>query len=55
MSDTIDQNAVVLDDHLKFSKLLELLGRHQQEGQVLVFVNHQATADKLLKELMAAG
>jgi len=55
VSDTIDQNAVVIDDHLKFSKLLELLGHHQHTGQVLVFVNYQSLADRLLKDCLSAG
>jgi ATP-dependent RNA helicase DDX46/PRP5 len=55
VSDQIDQNAVVLKDHEKFPKLLELLGMHQQEGQVLVFVNHQTLADRLLKDCLSAG
>lgn len=55
VSDTIDQNAVVIKDHEKFPKLLELLGRYQTDGQVLVFVNHQSVADRLLKECLSAG
>lgn len=55
MSDKVDQNACVLEDKDKFHKLLELLGLHQQQGQVLVFVNHQTFADTLLKECMSAG
>ena len=55
VSDTIEQNAVVLEDDYKFRKLLELLGLYQQKGQVLVFVNKQDTADLILKDVMSVG
>ena len=38
VSDTIEQNAVVIEDSQKFSKLLELLGRYQQTGQVRAYL-----------------
>ena len=55
VSDTIEQHAVVIDDAQKFRKLLELLGRYQQVGSVLVFVNSQHAADLILKDCMSVG
>jgi len=52
VSDTINQNCVVIDEEQKMNKLLELLGLYQQKGQVLVFVNSQNCADRVLRECM---
>jgi superfamily II DNA/RNA helicase len=49
VSNTIDQNVMVLDENMKFMKLLELLGQHQAKGSVLVFVDKQKKCDILLK------
>lgn len=51
----IDQNVVVLEDDMKFYKLLELLGMYQEQGSIIVFVDKQENADSLLKDLMKAG
>lgn len=51
----IDQNIVVLEDEMKFYKLLELLGMYQEKGSVIVFVDKQENADAVLKDLMKAG
>ena len=50
----VEQTVVVLEEHQKFLKLLELLGRFQEEGSVLVFVERQESADYLVKDLMRA-
>ena len=43
---------VVIDEHSKFFKLLELLGIYQEQGSVIVFVDKQENADELMKDLM---
>ena len=55
VSDKIDQNACVVEDYDKFNKLLELLGRYQQLGQVIVFVKGQLIADGILKRALSMG
>ena len=49
VSNTITQYACVIDESNKFMKLLELLGRYQETGSVLVFVDRQKKCDTLLK------
>ena len=43
---------MVIDEHSKFFKLLELLGIYQEQGSVIVFVDKQENADELMKDLM---
>ena len=51
----VEQHAVVLEDEMKFFKLLELLGVYQEKGSIIVFVDKQEAADQLLKELIKHG
>jgi ATP-dependent RNA helicase DDX46/PRP5 len=52
----IDQTALIVEDELKFLKLLEILGRHIDESSSgIVFVDKQEHADSLLKDLMNAS
>ncbi|CBY13871.1 unnamed protein product [Oikopleura dioica] len=53
--DDVQQNVVVLNDEDKFLKLLELLGRFQESGSVIVFTHKHEVADALLKEVLKAG
>ncbi|CAG0916395.1 unnamed protein product [Notodromas monacha] len=48
----VKQEVVVLEEEEKFYKLLELLGMYYEQGSVLVFVDKQDSADKLLTDLM---
>ncbi|XP_030835745.1 probable ATP-dependent RNA helicase DDX46 isoform X2 [Strongylocentrotus purpuratus] len=50
----VTQHAMILEEDQKFLKLLELLG-YYDEGQILVFVEKQESADLLLKDLMKAS
>ena len=50
--DDVDQNVIVMSEEDKFLKLLELLGRYQESGSVIVFVHKHEVADALLKEVM---
>uniref|UniRef100_A0A915MGW1 RNA helicase n=1 Tax=Meloidogyne javanica TaxID=6303 RepID=A0A915MGW1_MELJA len=51
----VEQHALVLEEHQKFLKLLELLGQYWEHGNVLVFVEKQEKADDLVSQLMLAG
>ena len=51
----VEQSVIVIEDHQKFFKLLELLGIYQDKGSVLVFVERQETADQLLRDLMKSS
>ncbi|XP_032456824.1 probable ATP-dependent RNA helicase DDX46 isoform X2 [Nasonia vitripennis] len=51
----VEQHVVVLDDDLKFRKLLEILGHFQDKGSAIIFVDKQENADTLLKDLMKAS
>lgn len=51
----VKQSVIIIEDHQKFFKLLELLGIFQEQGSVLVFVEKQESADLLLRDLMKAG
>ena len=46
----VTQEVIVLTEADKFLKLLELLGRYQEKGSVIVFVHKHEVADALLKE-----
>lgn len=46
---------MVVDEHVKLLKLLELLGQYYDYGSILVFVDKQEKADELVTELMAHG
>ena len=46
----VTQDVIVLTEEDKFLKLLELLGRYQEKGSVIVFVHKHEVADALLKE-----
>ena len=48
--DDVSQNVVVLNDEDKFLKLLELLGRFQESGSVIVFTHKHEVADALLNQ-----
>ncbi|XP_032885213.1 probable ATP-dependent RNA helicase DDX46 isoform X2 [Amblyraja radiata] len=51
----VEQHVVVIEEESKFLKLLELLGRYQETGSVIVFVDKQEHADGLLKDLLRAA
>jgi ATP-dependent RNA helicase DDX46/PRP5 len=51
----VEQHAVILDEHVKFPKLLELLGLYWEHGNVLVFVDKQEKADDLVSQLMLSN
>ena len=51
----VDQSVIVIDDHQKYFKLLELLGIFYEKGSVLVFVERQQTADQLLRDLLKSS
>lgn len=51
----VEQHIIVIEEHNKFLKLLELLGIYQEKGSVLVFVEKQATADALFRDLLKHG
>uniref|UniRef100_A0A183D229 RNA helicase n=1 Tax=Gongylonema pulchrum TaxID=637853 RepID=A0A183D229_9BILA len=53
--DDVNQNVVILEEHQKMLKLLELLGVYWENGNVLVFVDKQEKADDLVTQLMRAG
>lgn len=53
--DDINQNVVILEEHQKMLKLLELLGVYWENGNVLVFVDKQEKADELVAQLMRSG
>ena len=38
----VEQSVIVIEDHQKFFKLLELLGIYQEKGNVLIFVEKSA-------------
>ncbi|RNA26298.1 putative ATP-dependent RNA helicase DDX46 [Brachionus plicatilis] len=48
----VEQHVVVIDEHKKYLKLLELLGLFQPKGSVIVFVDKQEDADDLCKNLL---
>ena len=41
----------VREEHTKFPRLLELLGKYFDEGQVLIFVERQEDCDSLFREV----
>ncbi|CAJ0931477.1 unnamed protein product, partial [Mesorhabditis belari] len=49
------QNAVILEEHQKLLKLLELLGIYYEQGSVIIFVDKQEKADTVLNELILNG
>ncbi|CAD5221535.1 unnamed protein product [Bursaphelenchus okinawaensis] len=51
----VNQHALVVDEHVKLLKLLELLGQYYELGSVLVFVEKQEKADEVVVELMRSG
>ena len=51
----VEQSVMVIEDHQKYFKLLELLGIYQENGLVLVFVEKQQTADHLIRDLMRSA
>ena len=51
----VEQTVLMLEESEKYFKLLELLGQYQERGSVLVFVERQEDADRLLKELLKSG
>ncbi|VDN90886.1 unnamed protein product [Brugia pahangi] len=53
--DDVNQNVVILEEHQKMLKLLELLGVYWENGNVLVFVDKQEKADDLVAQLMRSG
>uniref|UniRef100_A0A0M3I4P4 Probable ATP-dependent RNA helicase DDX46 n=1 Tax=Ascaris lumbricoides TaxID=6252 RepID=A0A0M3I4P4_ASCLU len=53
--DDVSQNVVILEEHQKMLKLLELLGVYWEHGNVLVFVDKQEKADELVAQLMRSG
>ncbi|OZC09870.1 hypothetical protein X798_02976 [Onchocerca flexuosa] len=53
--DDVNQSVVILEEHQKMLKLLELLGVYWENGNVLVFVDKQEKADDLVAQLMRSG
>ena len=51
----VHQSVMVIEDHQKFFKLLELLGIYYEKGSVLVFVERQEAADALIRDLMKSS
>ena len=51
----VHQSLIVIEEHQKYFKLLELLGLYQEKGSILVFVERQETADKLIRDLMKSS
>lgn len=47
----VHQSVLVIEDHQKFFKLLELLGIYSVQGSILVFVERQEAADALVRDL----
>jgi ATP-dependent RNA helicase DDX46/PRP5 len=46
---------MIVEEHVKFLKLLELLGQFSERGNVLVFVEKQEKTDDLVSQLMQNG
>ncbi|MFH4977529.1 hypothetical protein AB6A40_004238 [Gnathostoma spinigerum] len=53
--DDVNQNVVILEEHQKMLKLLELLGVYWEHGNVIVFVDKQEKADEIVTQLMRNG
>lgn len=51
----VHQSVIVMDEHQKYFKLLELLGIYHEKGSILVFVERQGTADTLIRDLMKSS
>lgn len=51
----VEQHALILEEHQKFLKLLELLGQYWEFGNVLVFVEKQEKCDEIVGQLMKSG
>lgn len=51
----VHQSVMVIEDHQKFFKLLELLGIYYEQGSILVFVERQEAADALIRDLMKSS
>lgn len=51
----VHQSVIVIEDHQKFFKLLELLGIYYEQGSILVFVERQEAADALIRDLMKSS
>lgn len=48
VASNIEQHVEVWEKDKKYPRLLELLGEWYEKGNVLIFINTQETADKLL-------
>ncbi|GMT26278.1 hypothetical protein PFISCL1PPCAC_17575, partial [Pristionchus fissidentatus] len=53
--DDVTQNAMIIEEHQKFLKLLELLGKYYEDGRSIIFVDRQEKADEIMGQLMASG
>lgn len=51
----VEQHVIILDENLKFFKLLELLGQYLSQGSAIIFVDKQEAADDLLRDLINAS
>ena len=51
----VEQHAMIIEEHVKFLKLLELLGIYLDLGNVLIFVDKQERCDDLISQLMSNG
>ncbi len=51
----VHQSVIVIEDHQKFFKLLELLGIYCVKGSILIFVERQEAADALIRDLMKSS
>jgi len=51
----VKQSVMVIEDHQKYYKLLELLGIYIEKGSILVFVERQESADMLIRDLMRSS
>ncbi|OAF70400.1 hypothetical protein A3Q56_01832 [Intoshia linei] len=48
----VKQTVIIIDEEKKFFKLLELIGKYQDQGQALVFVDTQEAADSIVSQLL---
>jgi ATP-dependent RNA helicase DDX46/PRP5 len=54
-SQTIKQYVEIRTEQSKFLRLLELIGKYYEKGQILIFVDRQSEADILYKDLTSAS
>jgi len=55
VASTIDQYVEVVEEDKKFLRLLDILAAWQGKGAILIFVERQNTADRILRDLLSTG